>query len=227
MSSASKPQSRYSAILFDLDGTLLDTAPDLGNAASHVIRARGISGGISDEKSRELASDGMRALLLEASRGTLSASEIETLKPEFLAFYEQHIADRTMIFPGIPELMTALSESGIPAGVITNKPHNLALVILKKFRETSEIPAVIGSRPDIRSKPCPDALLLAARELNADPARAVYVGDHIRDMEAARNAGMTAVLAGWGYLPKSASRESFGADFVARTPGELRSFIFS
>ena len=225
--SASKQQSRYSAVLFDLDGTLLDTAPDLGNAANHVINRHGIPGGISDQRSRELASDGMRALLLEASRGTLTAAEIEKLKPEFLTFYEEHIADRTMIFPEIPALLTALSESSIPAGVITNKPHGLALIILKKFRETSGISAIIGSRPDIRSKPHPDALLLAARTLNAVPETAIYVGDHPRDMEAAKNAGMTAVLAGWGYIPKSTSPESFGADFIARTPGDLQKFIFS
>ncbi len=219
--------AKYSAVLFDLDGTLLDTAPDLGNTASAVMKKHGLSGGISDERARELASDGMRALLMEASGNTLSEDDIARMKPDFLAYYEEHIADRTGIFPGIPALLRGLAANGIAAGVITNKPHYLALNILKKFPETAAIGTVIGSRPDIRSKPCPDALLLAMKELSGAPENTLYAGDHIRDMEAARNAGMTAVLACWGYIPQDMPRESFGADFLAETPEDLLEFALS
>ncbi len=207
---------RYKAVLFDLDGTLLDTAPDLRGAANYVLGVYGL-GPISDDEARARASDGMRALLLagipEKDLGKYNFAEMRAL---FLLYYRDHIADLTRLFPGTAALIAGLSARGVPWGVVTSKPDALARRVLGKFPELAGAGVIVGGDALPRAKPDPEPLLHACAALGVPPARCVYVGDHVRDVEAGHNAGMPAVLALWGYLEDKSRPEVFGADFAAR-----------
>ncbi len=217
---------KFEGILFDLDGTLLDTALDLAKAANQVLKAHAIPGYLDDTTAREYASDGMKILLQKGATNFLSNEDAEKLKPEFLSYYNEHIADRTEYFPGIQELLNKIILAKIPMGTVTNKPHELALKLLNKFPETAQMRTIIGSSKDIKGKPAPDALLLCAEKLGVDPKKCVYLGDHIRDIEAGRNAGMETILAGWGYIKKDTNLLDFKANFIAQTPKDAETYIF-
>lgn len=217
--------SKYEAVLFDLDGTLLDTALDLGNATNYVLSLYG-QGPISDETARNHASDGMRALLKsgipESEHGSY---DFETMRLQFLPYYHEHIADRTAYFDGTEEFIRKLKKNGIPYAVVTSKPDHLACKVLGKFSELADIKVIVGCDTLPVSKPNPEPLFYACRKLNVNPQNCLYVGDHIRDIEAGRNAGMKTALALWGYIRDKSHPEVFGADFVARDFKDLASII--
>lgn len=217
--------SKYEAVLFDLDGTLLDTALDLGKATSHVLSLYGLPP-ISDETARTHASDGMRALL----RSGIPESEhhkydFEAMRLQFLPYYHEHIADRTRYFDGTAELITALKRHGIPYAVVTSKPDRLACRVLGKFPELADIGVIVGCDTLPVSKPNPEPLFYACRKLNVTPEKCLYVGDHIRDIEAGHNAGMKTALALWGYIKDKSNPQAFGADYIAEDFKQLAQII--
>ena len=217
--------SNYEAVLFDLDGTLLDTALDLGKATNHVLSLYN-RGPISDDTARMYASDGMRALLKSGIPEEEQAQyDFEKMRLEFLPYYREHIADRTCYFDGTAELINALKKNGIPYAVVTSKPDHLACRVLGKFKELSDIGVIVGCDTLPVSKPNPEPLLYACRKLNVEPKNCLYVGDHIRDIEAGHNADMKTALALWGYIRDKEHPEVFGADFVAKDFRELAGII--
>jgi phosphoglycolate phosphatase len=217
--------AKYEAVLFDLDGTLLDTALDLGKATNYVLGQHGV-GPISDDTARAFASDGMRALLKSGiPESEHDRYDFEAMRKEFLPYYYDHIADRTVYFPETDRLINALKREHIPYAVVTSKPDHLARKVLSKFAELADIEVIVGCDTLPVSKPDPEPLFYACRQLKVNPAKCLYVGDHIRDIEAGHNAGMDTVLALWGYIRDKSSVGHFGAEYVAGDNRELAEII--
>ncbi len=189
---------RWQGVLFDLDGSLVDTAEDFQCALAKLCDAEGRALP-SASAIRARVSDGARALVRLVFGETLDEGRVERLRERLLSFYGQSLAERSQPFPGIRPLLSRLAEAKLPWGVVTNKPQRYASPLLKALDlhpKTLVCPEHVR-----RAKPHPDALWLACQQLRCPCERAVYIGDHRRDMEAAQRAGLTAIAAVYGYLP--------------------------
>lgn len=202
------------AVLFDLDGTLLDTAPDFAVVLNRMLREHDRAP-LPFGQIRATVSHGARALVQLAFGLADGEPGFETLRSRLLELYESGLAVETTPFDGMRELLAGLATRGIAWGVVTNKPHYLAAPLLARM--ALEPPAAVLVCPDhvSRTKPDPEPLLLACHQLGCEPGRSIYVGDHARDIEAGRRAGMLTIAAAWGYLAEDESVLPWGADFVA------------
>jgi N-acetyl-D-muramate 6-phosphate phosphatase len=207
------------AVLFDLDGTLVDTAGDLGAATNAVLRDHDRPP-IAIERLRPAVSRGSRALL-ELAFPDLDASARETLVPTFLHHYEAAIAVHSVLFDGIESVLQHIERQSCPWGIVTNKPEQLARQLLAAIALAPRCAVLIGGDTLARRKPDPLPLLVACRELQVDPRSAVYVGDDARDVEAALAAGMKAVAVAWGYRGAAERIEHWGAHEVLDQPSDL------
>ena len=207
-------EKQYTAILFDLDGTLLDTANDLGAALNYVLSKYNMAE-VSKEVFRPIASDGAKGLLQLGFGEQLVHHDYETLRSEFLHYYQKNIAVQTCFYPGIEKLLTSLIDNNIPWGVVTNKPIGLTLDLLPHFSIFSHCHSVIGGDSLKEKKPHPAPLLHACKEMNVDASRCIYVGDAIRDIEAGNAAKMYTVIAQWGYILNKNSCQNWQADLIA------------
>ena len=188
---------RWQAVLFDLDGTLVDTARDFESALSALCAQEGrpVPGA---EAIRASVSDGARALVRLAFGPATDEQRVERLRERLLERYAERLARQSRPFPGVPELLKRLAGARLRWGVATNKPRRYAAPLLAALALR---PGALVCPEDVeRGKPHPDALRLACERLACPPRRAVYIGDHRRDMEAARVAGLASVAAGYGYL---------------------------
>ncbi|MBE9609787.1 HAD family hydrolase [Chitinilyticum piscinae] len=208
------------AVLFDLDGTLADTAPDLGAALNRLLAEEGRPAQ-PYTAIRPVASHGARGLL-ELGFGIGPAdAEFASLRERFLRHYETALCEETRLFDGVNELITALGERGLKWGIVTNKPMRYTDPLI----EILPLPiapqtCVSGDTVGI-PKPDPKPMLHAAAELGIDPAECLYVGDAERDIEAGRRVGMTTVLASYGYISSSDEPQRWGADLAINHPLEL------
>ena len=188
------------AIFFDLDGTLIDSAPDLGGAAEQMLAARGLPTKGLDAY-RLVASAGARGILKVAFDVEPSAAHYEDLRLEFLANYERCMADNTYAFAGVTELLQGLQERSIAWGIITNKSIHLARLLVQRMPILQGAVAVVGGDSAEHAKPHAAPMLLAGREAGVDMRACWYVGDDKRDIDAARAANMAcAIAARWGYV---------------------------
>lgn len=209
---------RPEAVLFDLDGTLVDTAPDMIAA----MRRLRIEEGESPDGAQAIGaavSHGGRAMI---RRGFPTADEarVETLLPRFLDLYAQAIASHSALFPGMEAVLCGLETRGMPWGVVTNKPGWLARALMAELSLHHRCAALVTGDCLPQKKPDPAPLLHACALAGVEAARSIYVGDHARDIEAGRNAGMRTVAAGWGYLDGENPR-TWGADYVIDSPMQL------
>ncbi len=212
-----------SAWLFDLDGTLVDTAPDLGHAANLVRGECGLRPlPLSDY--RAAASSGARGLLGIALGMAPEHTDYAAHRDSFLAHYRIHLARDSHLFPGIAELLLALDLRAIRWGVVTNKPGWLTLPLMKALGLDVRAACIVSGDSAPRPKPAPDPLLLAASQLHLRAADCLYVGDDLRDIESARAAGMPSVAAGWGYLGTTPIRD-WQADHVAPHVTDLHALL--
>lgn len=215
---------KYEAILFDLDGTLLDTALDLADATNYVLKKHNVAP-ISDAQAKRYASDGMRALLKSGiDEEKWDQYDFEEMRLEFLEYYNTHINVRTVFFKDMDKLLNTLNQNNIKVGVVTSKPDHLANLLLRKFKEFNFISEIVGCDLLTKCKPDPEPLLYTCNKLNVDPKKCVYIGDHIRDIEAGKNANMDTVLAKWGYI-KEEDLQSFNATYVADDVAHLAKII--
>lgn len=201
------------AVLFDLDGTLADTAPDLGAAANRVRSDEGLSP-LPLIDFRPYASHGARGLLGKALSLTPEDSAFERKKEDFFAYYEQNVCEGTQWFQGIPDLVSTLAQEGYAWGIVTNKVKRFTEPLLAQIRPVLEPACVICGDTTPRAKPHPDALLEAARRLDIDPKLCWYVGDAQRDIQAAQAAGMRSIAVTYGYIGGEAPPETWGADYL-------------
>lgn len=216
-------QPRYAGVLFDLDGTLLDTAPDFVDALNRMLHLKAMPP-LADELIRSHVSHGSRALINLAFGDNHDDSEL--LRLEFLEIYTEHLSRKTRLFDGLEVLLTRLAKHNVPWGIVTNKPELYTHMILSDLRLQPAPAAVVCPDHVSRTKPDPEPMLLAARQLTVNPDRCVYVGDHRRDIEAGQAAGMTTIAAAYGYIDDSDLPKSWGADYLVEHPGDLLSLLF-
>ena len=187
------------AVLFDLDGTLIDSAPDLGAAADKMRTDRGLPS-LPLAHYRPMAGAGARGMLGVAFGMTPEHPDFMAYREEFFVNYENAMTERTVIFDGVHAMVQALQAMGMPWGVVTNKSQRFTLPLTAGMPLFASASVVISGDTTAHSKPHPEPLFEAARRLGFEPHRCVYVGDDERDIVAGRAAGMGTVAATYGYL---------------------------
>ncbi len=208
------------AVLFDLDGTLIDSAPDLGAAAEKMRLQRGLPP-LGLDAYRSMAGAGARGMLGVAFGMAPDASDYETYKTEFLDNYQSAMTVHTRAFQGVAELLDALGASGLPWGIVTNKAERFTLPLVREMMVLAHAKVVVGGDTTPHAKPHPAPLFEAARRLGLAPSACLYVGDDERDIVAGRAAGMPTVAALYGYLGARADARTWGADFFIEHPMHL------
>lgn len=206
-------------MLFDLDGTLLDSAPDMLATVNAMLAARARAP-LALEQLRPVVSKGARAMLGVAF-AELDADARTALVPEFLQRYEGLIGTQSQLFDGIDVLLSQLDDAGCSWGVVTNKPEYLARLILPQLGWQQRCAVLIGGDSLPERKPHPLPLLTAAEHLGVAPAQCVYVGDDERDIVAARAAGMPSVAVLWGYRLHDDAPSRWQADALVEHPQQL------
>jgi len=219
----SNPHS-WDLVLFDLDGTLLDTAPDFARVLNRMLVDMDMPE-LPYARIRATVSHGARALVQLAFGLKDGEPGFEPLRGRLLSLYEDGLAVETTPFAGISGLLDSFAARGIPWGVVTNKPHYLAEPLMAAMRFVPEAAVLVCPDHVSRTKPDPEPLLLACRQLGCEPDSAVYVGDHARDIEAGRRAGMRTIAAAWGYLADGESPLAWGANRIAQDVRELQEFL--
>ncbi len=212
------------AVLFDLDGTLADTAPDLAAALNRLLAEHGRRP-VSLERARPVTSSGARGMLQVGFGIDPQDSEYDRLKARFLDLYAERICAETRLFDGIAELLAALEGRGLAWGVVTNKPERFTVSLLEALELRARAACVVGGDTTERAKPHPEPLLHAAQALGVEAARCLYVGDDLRDVQAARAAGMQVVAAAYGYLGEGGDPRAWGADAVVAHPLEVLNYL--
>ena len=207
------------AVLFDLDGTLVDSAPDLCNAVNRVLAEEGRAA-VPLARLRQVVSKGGRAMLAVACPDLDEAAR-EALLPRFLAHYATALAVDSVLFDGVAELLAALEAAGSTWGIVTNKPEYLARDILPQFGWDTRCAVLIGGDTLPVRKPDPLPLIVAAERIGMAPADCVYVGDDERDIVAARAAGMPSVVALWGYRLPGDHPQDWRGDTMVEQPQVL------
>ncbi len=198
------------AVLFDLDGTLVDSAPDLGAAADKMRTDRGLPA-YPLERYRPMAGAGARGMLEIAFGMVPEHADFAAMKEEFFVNYENALTQRTFAFDGVDELIAQLLTRNIQWGVVTNKAARFTLPLTAQMPLFASAGAIISGDTTPHAKPHPEPVLEAARRMGVDPQRCVYVGDDLRDIIAGRAAGMWTVAASYGYLGKANEVEEWGA----------------
>ncbi|GHF93269.1 HAD family hydrolase [Thalassotalea marina] len=212
------------AVLFDLDGTLLDTADDLGSALNHVLEQHNLPT-VTPEAYRPIASNGAKGLLELGFAEQLSKFNFDQLREQFLDYYQNNIAQKTSLYGGVPALLETLNSNNIAWGVVTNKPEYLTTLLLPYFDEFTASQIMVGGDTLTQRKPHPAPLLYAAQAISIAPEQCLYVGDALRDIEAGNAANMTTVIAEWGYIKEDENLSLWQADFSCKKPQEILSFI--
>ncbi len=211
---------RVSAVLLDLDGTLVDTAPDMGGALNNLLREENLEPLPLDEI-RPYVSQGGLVLTRLGFGGRVPEAQIEPLRLRFLDHYRRIIADDSALFDGFDSILDALERRGTPWGIVTNKPEWLTQPLLEALGLASRATVVIGGDTLARRKPDPLPLVVAAERIGVDCANCVYVGDDERDIVAGRAADMKTLVAAWGYIEPGVEVEAWRADGIVASPAGL------
>jgi phosphoglycolate phosphatase len=207
-------------ILFDLDGTLADTAPDLAAAANRLRSDRGLEP-LELEQLRSLASHGARGMVGRALGLTPGDSAYEAARQSFLAYYEAALCVHSRLFSGMPETLEQLDTRGVRWGVVTNKVARYTEPLLRALGLADRAACVVSGDTTPHAKPHPAPLQYALARCQASAAHSLYVGDDLRDIEAGRAAAMRTVVAGWGYLGEDADIHAWGGERVLVAPLDL------
>jgi len=209
----------YSAILWDLDGTLLDTLADLAASTNFALLSNGFAPR-SLEEIRSFVGNGVQSLILRALPKE-DRPAFDAVLSDFRTHYAEHCNDNTRPYPGIVDALTSLRAQGISMGVVSNKPDHAAKMLCRQHFG-SLIAIAIGDSPALRRKPAPDAAWRALEIL--DTRNAVYIGDSEVDIETAKNAGLPCISVCWGFRPETALRQA-GATQIAPNIDTLMSFL--
>lgn len=208
------------AVLFDLDGTLIDSAPDLAAAANGMRAHRGLEP-VPYPALRSMVGSGARGMIHVAFGVTPASSDFVPLRDEFLSRYERGLLDQTAVFAPMRALLDALDAAGTRWGIVTNKVERYTRPIVAGLGLEQRAAVVICGDTTPHAKPHPGPLLEAARRMGVEPSACAYVGDDLRDVQAGRSAGMQTVVAAWGYLGQGDAVEHWGADDIVLEPYEL------
>ena len=223
---AAEPAQQFEAVLFDLDGTLADTLPDLAGALDSVARETG-AGTVDEARLRPLVSRGTGAMLASVFAHESGLARLDHARRRFLERYREGVAVRTRLFPGMDAVLDTIERRGVRWGVVTNKHAWLTEPLLEALGLRRRAACVVSGDSAAHPKPHPAPLLLACERLSIAPGAAAYVGDSRSDVESGRAAGMVTLSAGWGYFDPEDPPVRWGADAVAGTPGDLLAWIRS
>lgn len=215
---------KANAILFDLDGTLLDTARDLGNALNQILSTLGRPA-VAHDTYRNIASDGAKGMLELGFGEDLKNFDLANLRQQFLDYYENNISVDTDYFNGIESLLLTLNEKNIPWGIVTNKPEFLTLQLVKSFPLLENCAVIISGDTLSKRKPHPLPLLHAEKKLRLASPNTWYIGDAERDIQAANAANMTSVIAQYGYISGKQQTNEWNADLCIQSPDDLLAYI--
>lgn len=205
------------AVLFDLDGTLADTAPDLIAALNHLLVTHGLEAKPYDEM-RPHVSNGSVAILEAGFGFGIENPQFESLKQDFITFYLNNICRHTTLFEGFEQLLNELEQRSIPWGVVTNKPAYLTDPLMSELGLAERAACIVSGDTTAQSKPHPEPILHACQLVGVAPQQTLYVGDAVRDIEAGQRAGTHTLAALFGYLAEDDEPESWGADGLVECP---------
>ncbi len=203
------------AVLFDLDGTLADTAPDFYKTVNQ-LRALHDLPDLNTQVIRAEVSNGAKALVKLALNLTEEHPEYEQKRRQLLELYSQNLGNETTIFPGIADLLEWLDTANIPWGIVTNKPVHYAKPLLESLTLTDRCSVLICPENTTHRKPHPEPLLLATKHLSIDAAKCLYIGDHARDIQAGKAANMRTIAALYGYISQYEDPTLWQADWYAQ-----------
>ena len=212
------------AVIFDLDGTLLNTLGDLRAATNHALEVRGLPPH-SMEEIRQFIGNGIRLLICRAMPEGTPEAEIDAALDDFKAYYAAHIHDRTVPYDGIPQLLTALRKRGIKAAVLSNKIDSASQQLIEYFFP-GKTDVVFGEHVGVPRKPDPTSCRMVMQQLGVQPEQVLYVGDSGTDMQTAKNAGLYAVGVTWGFRSKEVLLK-YGADVLVHRPEQILQILDS
>lgn len=207
-------------ILFDLDGTLVDTAHDLAYALNLQRERHGLVT-LPLEVVRPYASHGSKGLLFIGFDLSPEDDDFSVMREEYLALYDQVLTRKPILFDGVAELLDTLDKKSVRWGVVTNKPRRFTQPLMQNIGLLQRAACVVSGDDALRPKPYPDTLLLACEQANVNPQACWYVGDAERDIQAGKAAGMQTVVALYGYLGEADQPEAWGADVFVNAPLDL------
>ena len=215
----------FKALLFDLDGTLLDTAPDFITAINKQLKRHGRD---------PLVGDAIRTSVTHGSIGIIESvynikqdhPEFEPLKEEFLELYLDNISEKTGLFDGLRQVLDSCKERNIPWGIVTNKPLKYTAPLMADLGLDKQSATTICPDHVANPKPDPEALILACSQINIAPKNCIYIGDHVRDIQAGKSAGMPTIAAQWGYIEEFEDVTQWQADMVVKKSTDLHSLLF-
>ncbi len=213
---------KYDAIFFDYDGTVTDSIADIAFAANRALRLAGLPGR-EEAEFRSFAGSGAGVLLRRAAPAGTGDDTLQEMYVSYVSYYADHANDRSRPYEGVPGMLAALKEAGLPLAVISNKPDAAVQPGVRRFF-APWITLAVGERSGIRRKPWPDMLERAARELDVSLSRCLYVGDTEIDLETARNAGIDCAAVTWGFRTRE-QLTGAGALLLFDSPAELTAFI--
>ena len=214
----------FSAILFDLDGTLVDTAPDLAYALNTLLEQEGFST-LPFDDIRPVASHGSPALLSLGFGISTEDENYSSLQKRFLQLYQDNITRETGLFDGMEEVLTALEKASITWGIVTNKPAFLTEPLLEQLNLSHRASCIVSADTTPFSKPHPAPMLHACELIQQQPEGCLYIGDAKRDIEAGKNANMQTVMALYGYLSNQDDPDSWLADTVIKHPHDILKWL--
>lgn len=212
------------AVIFDLDGTLLNTLGDLRAATNHALEVRGLPPH-SMEEIRQFIGNGIRLLICRAMPEGTPEAEIDAALDDFKAYYAAHIHDRTVPYDGIPQLLTALRKRGIKVAVLSNKIDSASQQLIEYFFP-GKTDVVFGEHVGVPRKPDPTSCQMVMQQLGVQPEQVLYVGDSGTDMQTAKNAGLYAVGVTWGFRSKEVLLK-YGADVLVHRPEQILQILDS
>jgi phosphoglycolate phosphatase len=212
------------AVIFDLDGTLLNTLGDLRAATNHALAVRGLAPRSMDEI-RRFVGNGIRLLICRAMPEGTSDAEIDAALEDFKAYYAAHIHDHTVPYDGIPQLLTALRKRGMKVAVLSNKIDSASQELIAYFFP-GKTDVVFGEHIGVPRKPDPTSCRMVMQQLGVQPEQVLYVGDSGTDMQTAKHAGLYAVGVTWGFRSREVLTEN-GADVLVDSPEQILQIIDS
>ncbi len=211
---------KINTVLFDLDGTLIDTAPDMANALNILLKEESVTP-LPFDTIRPEVSNGSAALVKLGFPDENNESTLDRLKKRYLAIYENNLCVDSVLFPGIQQLINTLESKQMPWGVITNKPGWLTDSLMQQIGLFERATCVISGDTTKNRKPHPEPMYLACKQTQSRPENCLYIGDALRDIQAGNNAGMTTVIASYGYIENGENTAEWGADFSIDNADEI------
>lgn len=212
--------SQLKAVLFDLDGTLLDTAPEFYEIISAQLQKHNAAP-IAFADFRTVVSDGARGMVHKAFGIDPSDARFESLRVEFLDLYAQYLGAHTQLFPGMAETLAFIESKNLRWGVVTNKPAGFSAPLMQRLNLTERCATLICPDHVKQRKPYPESLLLACSQIDCAVNETIYIGDHRRDIECAQRAGMPSIACDYGYIHADDPCRNWGADFIVSRADDI------